>query len=170
MESGTAAVSATPAISAVAKLPVLVRFVPLFCASELTVFATHDKNHSNGSERGRNNQNQNPALQCVNHSSSGRSGLRVTQRAALRKSRNGGSEQDDQSQPCQSKVWFASHLVISLSQAYKTRGKRSFAKIIFKSRCTTNSGPCPSPDTAGCGSCQSKYSSWLRAQKAWCQR
>jgi hypothetical protein len=57
------------------------------------VLATHNENHANGSQRRRNNKDQNPTLQCLNHSSARGSRLSITEGTILRKSRHGGEQQ-----------------------------------------------------------------------------
>src|SRR5947209_7170423 len=92
-------------------LPVLGGFATVVGASNLIEFAMNNKNHTDRSERGRENQDQNPALQCLDHSSAGRSRLSVTERAALGKSRHSGQQQDQccQGKPCEPKVRFTFH-------------------------------------------------------------
>ena len=47
-----------------------------------------------GMQYGRENKDQNPAFQCLNHSRAGRSRLRVTKRAALGESRDWHQQED----------------------------------------------------------------------------
>jgi hypothetical protein len=72
--------------SAVAILPLLARFDPLFVTSDLIAFAMHDKQHADRSKRRRKDQDQNPTFQSCNYLGAGGSCLRVAKSAALRKS------------------------------------------------------------------------------------
>ena len=97
--------------SAVAMLPVLARFAPRVAASNLIALAMQDKNHANGSERRRDDQDQYPAAQCLNHPRPRGSRLSVAKRATLGESRHGGQQQDQyrQSEECEPKARFTSH-------------------------------------------------------------
>ena len=84
----------------VAILPVLGETVAIaVVASNLIAFAVYYKNHSNGTERGRNDEDQNSALQCLNHASASGRCLSVAEGAALRKGRHSGQQQDESRQP-----------------------------------------------------------------------
>ena len=58
--------------------------VAVLCLSNLIAFVMHDKKHANRAERGWDDENQNPALQRLDHLRAGKSSLRVAKRAALR--------------------------------------------------------------------------------------
>ena len=69
----------------------------------LIALVIHNKNHADRSERGRNDQDQDPALQRLNHSRARGSGLGVAERATLGKGRH-RREQDDQSHQGNAKI------------------------------------------------------------------
>jgi hypothetical protein len=48
-------------------LPALVLSIALLVPPDLIALAMHDNNHANRSECGRNDENQNPAFQRLNH-------------------------------------------------------------------------------------------------------
>src|SRR6266851_8689588 len=67
--------------------------------SDLITFVINNENHANRHERGRDDKNQNPTAQGLNHSTTGRGRLRIAQRAALREGRERGGEHEQSSQP-----------------------------------------------------------------------
>ena len=72
------------------QLPLAVRVGRVILPSDLISFVMHNKNHANGCKSGRNDKDQNPALQRRNHSSASGSSLGITERAALGKSGHSG--------------------------------------------------------------------------------
>src|SRR5208282_3549385 len=63
--------------------------------SELIALAIHNEDHAHRHERRRDDKNQNPAAQGLNHSSTGGSSLGIAERATLGKSWKRGGEQGD---------------------------------------------------------------------------
>ena len=86
-------------------LPLAVGVGRVILPSDLIAFVMHNENHAHGCESGRNDKDQNAALQRSNHSSASGSRLGITERAALGKSGHSGQQQDQscQRKPCEPK-------------------------------------------------------------------
>ena len=80
------------------RLPLAVRVRCVIGLSELIAFAINNENHANRHERGRDDKNQNPTAQGLNHSSTGGGRLRIAERAALGEGRERGGEHDQSNQ------------------------------------------------------------------------
>src|ERR1019366_1510492 len=80
------------------RLPLAVRVRRVMGLSELIAFAIHNKNHANRHERGRDDKDQNPTAQGLNHSSTGGGRLRIAERAALGEGWERGGEYDQSNQ------------------------------------------------------------------------
>ena len=74
------------------RLPIALRVRRVVGLSELMAFAVHNKNHAHRHERGREDENQNPAAQGLNHSSTGGGCLRIAERATLGEGRERSGE------------------------------------------------------------------------------
>src|SRR6202795_186747 len=71
---------------------------PVILPSDLITFVMHNENHANRHERGRDDKNQNPTAQGLNHSTTGGGRLRITERATLGKGRERSGEHGQSSQ------------------------------------------------------------------------
>src|ERR1700746_667960 len=66
-------------------LPILPGFVAVLRSTDLIALVVHDKDHADRCQRWRNNEDQNPTAQRLNHSLPSGCGLRVAQRTLLGK-------------------------------------------------------------------------------------
>src|SRR6266478_2979147 len=76
-------------------LPIAVRVRRLIILPDLIALAIHNENHAHRHERGRDDKNQNPTAQSLNHSSTGGGRLGVAERATLGE---GGERSGEQGQ------------------------------------------------------------------------
>src|SRR5713101_3210272 len=85
------------------RLPSAVRVGRVIGPSDLITFVINNENHANRHERWRDDKNQNPTAQGLNHSSTGGGRLRITERATLGEGRERGGEHGQSSQPYSNK-------------------------------------------------------------------
>ena len=79
-----------PLLTAVEQLPIVVRVRRVIALPALIAFAINNENHANRHKRRRDDKNQNPTAQGLNHSSAGGGRLRIAERATLREGREQG--------------------------------------------------------------------------------
>src|ERR1700674_652869 len=89
-QSKNAVIAALKRCATQNKLPLAVRVGRVILPSDLIAFVMHNENHAHGCECGRNDKDQNAALQRCDHASASGSRLGITERAALRKSGRSG--------------------------------------------------------------------------------
>ena len=93
----------------------MVRVSCVIVLPELMAFAINNENHAHRHEGGRDDQNQNPAAQGLNHASARGSRLRITQRTTLGKGREGRGEHGQRNQrKTAMQDWLCSTLFFSL--------------------------------------------------------
>src|SRR6267143_6565628 len=98
-QSGNAVIAALKRCATQNKLPLAVRVGRVIVPSDLITFVMHNENHANRHERGRDDKNQNPTAQGLNHSTTGGGRLGITERATLGEGRERGGKHGQSSQP-----------------------------------------------------------------------